>query len=73
LREPRNPRDPELDHAKTLPTWSVNVTMVLLKEAWTWTTPTATCFFSFFLKLFFLVVLAGAFAIDYQVSGRLFA
>src|SRR5260370_788530 len=33
--DPRNPSDPELDHASTFPTKSVNVTMVLLKDAWT--------------------------------------
>src|ERR1700722_3972947 len=63
LREPRNPSDPELDQARTLPTRSVNVTMVLLNEAWTCTRPLDTTFFSFFLKVFFLVVFAGALAI----------
>ena len=62
LREPRKPREPELDQASTFPVWSVNVTMVLLKEAWTYTMPELTDFFSFFLKLFFLVFFAAAFA-----------
>src|ERR1700733_6921012 len=61
LREPRNPSEPELDQARTLPTRSVNVTMVLLNEAWTCTKPTDTTFFSFFLKVFFFVFFAGAF------------
>src|ERR1043166_7857982 len=39
------------------------VTMVLLKVAWICTTPIWTTRFSFFLKLFFLPVFAGAFAI----------
>src|SRR5580704_1447460 len=38
------------------------VTMVLLKVAWICTTPVWTTRFSFFLKLFFLPALAGAFA-----------
>src|SRR5580698_5101283 len=64
LREPRNPSEPELDQAKTLPTRSVKVTMVLLNEAWTCTKPLDTTFFSFFLKVFFFAVFAGALAID---------
>src|SRR5260370_14350249 len=32
--DPRKPSEPELDQASTFPTRSVNVTMVLLKEAW---------------------------------------
>src|SRR5450432_433464 len=39
------------------------VTMVLLKVACTCTTPVWTTRFSFFLKLFFLPALTGAFAI----------
>src|SRR6185436_1228252 len=38
------------------------VTMVLLKVAWICTTPEWMTRFSFFLKLFFLPALAGAFA-----------
>src|SRR5579875_815755 len=64
LREPRNPSEPELDQASTLPSGSVNVTMVLLNDAWMCTVPNGTFFFSFFLKLFFLVDFAGAFAIQ---------
>jgi hypothetical protein len=32
LRDPLKPTDPALDHANTLPTWSVMVTSVLLKS-----------------------------------------
>src|SRR4029077_6204449 len=56
--------DPELDQAKTLPTKSVKVTIVLLNEAWICTKPLETTFFSFFLKVFFFAVFAGAFAIE---------
>src|SRR5581483_1498698 len=56
LRDPRNPSEPLLDHDSTFPFWSVNVMMVLLKEACTCTTPLGTTFFSFFLKAFFLAV-----------------
>src|SRR5262249_3141774 len=35
LRDPRNPSDPELDHAITLPSVSVMVMIVLLKDACT--------------------------------------
>src|SRR5215469_18003769 len=63
LRDPRKPSEPELDHAITFPIGSVTVMMVLLNDACTWTRPTGTDFFSFFLKVFFLPVFAGAFAI----------
>ena len=53
LRDPRNPSEPELDHAITFPIGSVMVMMVLLNEAWTCTSPVGTTFFSFFLKVFF--------------------
>ncbi len=33
LREPRKPSEPELDHANTFPSGSVNVMIVLLNEA----------------------------------------
>src|SRR5580658_11221155 len=62
LRDPRNPSEPELDHDNTLPIVSVMVMMVLLKEAWMWTSPDGTTFFSFFLKVFFFPAFAGAFA-----------
>src|SRR5450432_2491994 len=62
LREPLKPRVPALDHVTTLPSMSVMVTWVLLKEAWMWATPWTTCRFSFlgFLELDFLVGAAGA-------------
>jgi hypothetical protein len=63
FREPRNPKDPELDHANTFPKGSVNVTIVLLNDAWMCTVPNGTFFFSFFLKLFFFADFAGALAI----------
>src|SRR5687767_4987677 len=47
LREPLKPSVPALDQVTTLPSWSVMVTWVLLKEAWMCTMPCATCFFSF--------------------------
>src|SRR5438445_5709558 len=40
LRDPRKPSDPELDHASTLPVWSVMVMIVLLNDAWMCTRPT---------------------------------
>src|SRR5712691_7550752 len=48
LREPLKPRVPALDQVTTLPSRSVMVTWVLLKEAYTWAMPCTTCFFSFF-------------------------
>src|SRR6266849_2809269 len=54
LRDPRNPSDPELFHERTLPFMSVIVTIVLLKDACTYTSPWGTCLRSFFLKVFFL-------------------
>src|SRR5262249_38748295 len=63
LREPRTPREPALDQLTVLPSGSLIVTIVLLNVAWICTRPTWTTRFSFFLKLFFLPVLAGAFAI----------
>src|SRR5207248_8553694 len=62
LRDPRKPSDPALDQDSVFPSWSVMVTMVLLKVAWMCTTPVCTTRFSFFLKLFFLPALAGALA-----------
>src|SRR5262245_60115171 len=49
LREPLKPSVPALDQGTTLPSRSVIVTRVLLKEACTWAMPWTTCFFSFFL------------------------
>src|SRR5712691_4382716 len=62
LRDPLKPRVPALDQVTTLPSMSVMVTWVLLKEAWTWATPCTTWRFSFFgfLELDFLVGAAGA-------------
>src|SRR5260221_11086267 len=60
LRDPRKPSDPELFHASTLPLMSEMVTMVLLKEACTCTSPCGTCLRSFFLNVFFLPFFSGA-------------
>ena len=60
LRDPRNPSDPELFHDRTLPFMSVMVTIVLLKEACTCTSPCGMCLRSFFLNVFFLPFLSGA-------------
>src|ERR1700691_2676675 len=76
LRDPRKPSEPELFHDNTLPDISVIVTIVLLKEACTCTSPCGTCLRSFFLNVFFLPFLSGAaappaaagFAIEPQVS-----
>ena len=59
LRDPRNPSDPELFHDRTLPFMSVIVTIVLLKDACTYTRPWGTCLRSFFLKVFFLPFFSG--------------
>src|SRR6202048_4920691 len=60
LRDPRKPSDPELFHDRTLPFMSVMVTIVLLKDACTYTSPWGACLRSFFLKGFFLPFLSGA-------------
>src|SRR4051812_6441951 len=62
LRDPLKPSVPALDQVTTLPSMSVIVTWVLLKEAWTWATPCTTWRFSFlaFLGLDFLVGGVGA-------------
>src|SRR5690606_15429570 len=49
LREPRKPAPPEVAHESALPWRSVIVMMVLLKEAWTWATPSVTTRLIFFL------------------------
>src|SRR3990172_7406859 len=61
LRDPLKPRVPALDQVITLPSRSVMVTRVLLKEACTWAIPCTTCFFSFlaFLAPTGLVVVVG--------------
>src|SRR5580704_245045 len=68
--DPRNPSEPELDQASTLPIRSVKVTIVLLNEAWICTKPVLTIFFSFFLNVFFFVAgFAGALAILILMSS----
>jgi hypothetical protein len=49
LREPRKPEPPAVAHASALPWRSVIVMMVLLKDAWTWAIPSATCFLDLLL------------------------
>src|SRR5438477_6312145 len=60
LRDPRKPSEPELFHEITLPAISVMVTIVLLKEACTCTSPCGMCLRSFFLNVFFLPFFSGA-------------
>src|SRR6476620_8630408 len=73
LRDPRKPSEPELDQETTLPIGSVKVTIVLLNVACTCMTPTGMCFFSFFLKVFFFVLFACAFAMSVLLhAGFLF-
>src|SRR6476620_2232732 len=60
LRDPRKPSEPELFHEITLPAMSVMVTIVLLKDACTCTSPCGTCLRSFFLNVFFLPFFSGA-------------
>src|SRR6476469_10478094 len=60
LRDPRNPNDPELFHDRTLPFISEMVTIVVLKDACTYSSPCGTCLRSFFLKVFFLPFFSGA-------------
>src|ERR1700675_5038622 len=69
LREPRKPSEPELFHASTLPLVSEMVTMVLLNEACTCTSPCGTCLRSFFLNVFFLPFLSGAAAPAAAATG----
>src|SRR5258708_26834707 len=78
LREPLNPSVPALDQVTTLPSKSVMVTWVLLKEAWTWAMPCTTCFFSFlaFLAPTTLVIsclldLRGGLGADHGPAGGL--
>src|SRR5204862_7029700 len=51
LREPRKPAPPEVAQLSALPWRSVMVTIVLLKEAWTWATPSVTMRLIFFFAL----------------------
>src|ERR1700751_6481013 len=60
LRDPRKPSEPELFHQITFPAMSVIVTIVLLKDACTCTSPCGMCLRSFFLNVFFLPFLSGA-------------
>src|ERR1019366_8939925 len=69
LRDPRKPSDPELFHASTLPVMSEMVTMVLLKEACTCTSPWGTCLRSFFLNFFVLPFFSGAAAPPAAAAG----
>src|ERR1700727_3965429 len=69
LRDPRKPSEPELFHDRTLPFMSVMVTIVLLKEACTYTSPWGTCLRSFFLKVFFLPFLSGVAAAPPAAAG----
>src|SRR5215470_3381578 len=65
LREPLKPTEPALDHARTLPIWSVMVTNVLLNVEWMCTTPSLTMRFCFFFLTvgFSVFSVVGAFAI----------
>src|SRR5450755_2029425 len=69
LRDPRKPSDPELFHDRTLPFMSVMVTIVLLKEACTYTSPWGTCLRSFFLNVFFLPFFSGVAAAPPAAAG----
>src|SRR5215471_14517308 len=60
LREPRKPSEPELFHDTVLPVGSEMVTMVLLKEACTCTSPCGMCLRSFFLNFFDLPFFSAA-------------
>src|ERR1700742_2178307 len=67
LREPLKPIMPALDQDTALPCASVMVTMVLLKVAATWATPTTTFFFSF-LRARGALPLVAASAMAYLVT-----
>src|ERR1700748_3339147 len=60
LRDPRKPSEHDLSHEITFPAMSVMVTIVLLKDACTCTSPCGTCLRSFFLNVFFLPFVSGA-------------
>src|SRR5262245_36107550 len=60
LREPLKPALPAEAHAITLPSVSVMVTIVLLKEACTCATPTAGALRSFLRTFFFFSTVASA-------------
>ena len=54
--EPRKPEPPEVAQDKAFPFLSVIVMIVLLKEACTWTMPSATSFLIRFLERFGLAI-----------------
>src|SRR5918994_7720714 len=62
LREPLKPWPPDEAQDNALPWRSVMVMIVLLKEAWTWQTPSDT-FLRTFLRTRCAALLAGALAI----------
>src|SRR5690606_26163876 len=59
LREPLKPLLPEVAHASALPWRSVMVTMVLLNDACTWATPSATFFLTFLRTLVLALAIYG--------------
>ena len=63
LRDPLKPWPPDEAHDRALPWRSVIVMIVLLKDACTWQTPSAT-FLRTFLRTRCAAVLAGAFAME---------
>src|SRR5882762_3191980 len=69
LRDPRKPSDPELFHDKTFPFMSVTVTIVLLNDACTYTSPWGTCLRSFFLKVFSFPFFSGAAGVPAAAAG----
>src|SRR5215469_18653153 len=69
LRDPRKPSEPELFQEITLPAMSVMVTIVLLKDACTCTSPCGMCLRSFFLNVFFLPFFSGAAAPPPAAAG----
>src|SRR5262245_5888928 len=71
LRDPLKPSVPALDQVTTLPSRSVMVTCVLLKDAWMCAMPWTTWRFSFlpFLELVFLAAGGAAGAAPGAVGG----
>src|SRR6476620_8646847 len=67
LREPLKPWPPEEAQLKALPWRSVIVMIVLLKDAWTWQTPSDT-FLRTFLRTRCAALLAGALAMSLTLS-----
>src|SRR3569832_57005 len=68
LREPLKPWPPEDAHDSALPCRSVIVMIVLLKDAWTCATPSAT-FLRTFLRTRCAALLAGALAMSVLFPG----